>query len=55
MKKLELTQMESVEGGNQPYSCGQAVMMGMMLGGMFGPEGAIIGAFAVIAGPNCNH
>ena len=56
MKKLNLTQMENLQGQNAPMAtCGQAVIMGAMLGGMFGPGGALAGAI-IVAGfsENCN-
>lgn len=57
MKKLNVSQMENLQGGTSPKAtCGQAVVMGAMMGGMFGPEGALLGAF-IVAGfsENCNN
>ena len=54
MKKLDVVQMEGLQGGTMA-TCGQAVVMGAMMGGMFGGVGAVIGGFAVIAfSQNCN-
>ncbi|MDQ0065161.1 hypothetical protein [Chryseobacterium lathyri] len=57
MKTLNVSQMENLLGGTGPMAtCGQAVVMGAMIGGMFSPAGALLGAI-VVAGfsENCNN
>ena len=53
MRTLELNQMEIVTAGNCA-SCGQAVIMGAMMGSwFFGGIGAAVGVAVVALGPNC--
>lgn len=56
MRKLNVLQMENLQGRGPRATCGQVVVMGAMIGGMFSPAGALLGAL-VVAGfsENCNR
>ncbi|QTD38007.1 hypothetical protein JL193_01495 [Polaribacter batillariae] len=52
MNTLELNQMELVNAG-ECASCGQAVVLGMMGGSIFGGIGSLVVGALIALGPNC--
>ena len=44
--------METVDGGEY-LPCGQALVMGAMIGSMFGGIGGLLTTASVALGPNC--
>lgn len=54
---MELTQMESLQGGvggiDGKASCGEALVIGSFIGGMFGGIGALVGIVGVAVSGNC--
>ena len=54
MKKLELNQMEMIEGGAACLSCAQSIAMAGMMGSMlFGGIGGIVTMALAGLGSNC--